>query len=586
MNNGQPQSESALDHPALDDATLVRRFVNCRDQDAFAELVRRYRGLVYGVAQRVLSHRQDAEDVFQATFLVLARDAADIRLRASVASWLYGVAHRTALRARARRPADRDSPLKDDTMDHANPFAEVARRSDLQSLDEELNALSERDREPLVLRYLMGRSNKQIAEELGLTEAAVESRLKRGRERLRKRLARRGIGLTAVVAAMEFCRQSAEAAAPDALVEGTVEACLNYTSAGPSQPLYSQSAANLAAKEVSTMTTSSFGTIGALTLATTVLVAVAFGLSGSDDYVSGASDNAQVLQLSTNQRNRKRDDVPIRVAKGKKPSPMGTGVPGLGVGVPGGVAPKTLDLGKRSKVEAKLDAVEDVGELAIIDETLEAAMTKFATLFKVKIIILNKVLVNDGVNTHKLINHQLSGISMHSALNIILSEFEPKLTYIVEDEVVKITTVTDAEERLETRVYDTRALMHLDPHELEKVIHSTTRGPWSDDPAGGAGIGGTIEPVPGGLVVRQNYHNHREIRELLQKLARQPAVSGEELKRFEEKSREVKKVTEQKKQTQREQRLEALLRRLELLLKKLADDKKPTPGEGSGGGFF
>ena len=176
------------------DRDLVKRFLRNRDEAAFAELVRRYRWLVFGVAQRVLHQQQDVEDVFQATFLVLARDASGIRKRASIAGWLYGVAWRIALKARAGKQRRAEEPFRDETMNHADPFTQIAERSDLQALDEELNELPEKYREALVRHYLVGRSAPQIADDLQVSVSAVEGRLKRGRDRLRKRLTRRGVG--------------------------------------------------------------------------------------------------------------------------------------------------------------------------------------------------------------------------------------------------------------------------------------------------------------------------------------------------------------------------------------------------------
>lgn len=582
MNNGQPTTDSALDHPKMDDAMLVRRFANCRDEAAFAELVRRYSGLVYGVARRVLLHRQDAEDVFQAAFLVLAGDAGDIRKKSSVASWLYGVAHRIALRLRAKRAAERQSPLKDETMDHADPFAELAQRSELQSLDEEINALPERDREPLVLRYLMGRSNKQIAEELDLTESAVESRLKRGRERLRKRLARRGIGLSAVVVAMELCRTSAEAAATDALITGTIQAGLNYTSAGITNPLISQQAAELAANEVTTMTTSTAGSIGTLTLATTVVVALAIGLSGSSGYIAGESEqNNPVLHLTTGPKNGKPGGaVNVRLAKGKLPANVGNRN--------ARISRTAVDYAEDSKIEQTLN--KDT-QLTIIDQTLTDALKIIEDSHKIRILQLTKVLNNDGVNTDKLINHRLKDISLGSALNIILAEYDPPLTYVIEDEVLKITTVTDADERMHNRVYETRHLKHMDPFLLAKVIEETVNGPWKNID----GDGGVVKPVPGGLVVQQNYQAHLRVRNLLRQFSKQPAMSETEAKRFDTKLKEHQKAEREQKQSERLQRIETALQRLEKRLngqsqpkKKKPPEKgtdKTTPGSG-GGGFF
>ena len=327
MNNGHPPTVPADESTPTADAVLVRRFVNCKDENAFAELVARYRGLVYGVCQRVLRHRQDVEDAFQAAFLVLARDAAEIRSRESIAAWLYGVAHRIALNARAKKSRRRETTLLHETeiMGPPNPFTELAERSELQALDEELNQLPEKYREPLVLHYVMNRTAPQIAEELALSQSAVEGRLKRGRNRLRKQLARRGIGLTAILPVLQLCQSSVEASISETLVSQTVQAGLSYSSgthtpAGHSHPVTSNEAANLAAKEIGTMTTSSLGTFTVVALSATVVIGLAIGVAGQTP-APGQADTTGLTNATLDQdksQQKKPPTIPvIRLAAAK-----------------------------------------------------------------------------------------------------------------------------------------------------------------------------------------------------------------------------------------------------------------------------
>jgi RNA polymerase sigma factor (sigma-70 family) len=196
------------------DRALLGRFVDASDEDAFAVLVRRHGPLVWGVCRRVLRHAADAEDAFQATFLVLARGAASVRRRDSLRCWLYGVALRVALRARRRvqprEVSEAELPARaDDPVD-------AAVRSELTAvLDEEIRRLPERYRLPLVLCYLLGRTNDEAAGELGCPRGTIAVRLARGREHLRRRLLRRGLGPAATLAALP---------AGDALPRGLVPA--------------------------------------------------------------------------------------------------------------------------------------------------------------------------------------------------------------------------------------------------------------------------------------------------------------------------------------------------------------------------
>ncbi len=184
--------------PACDD-DLVRRFAGGRDEDAFAALVDRHGPMVLGVARRVLGDHHAAEDVFQATFLTLARRAGALHRPGALAPWLHRTAHNfaaSARRARGRRDrAEAAAPCRTP----AEPLDDLTSRELLAVLDDELRRLPEAFRAPLVLCCLEGRSHDEAARVLGWSAGSVKGRLERGRQRLRDRLARRG--LTFAVAA-------------------------------------------------------------------------------------------------------------------------------------------------------------------------------------------------------------------------------------------------------------------------------------------------------------------------------------------------------------------------------------------------
>jgi RNA polymerase sigma factor (sigma-70 family) len=182
------------------DAELLDRFVLQSDERAFTALMRRHAPLVLGVCRRTLQHEQDAEDAFQATFLVLARRAKAIRRRASLASWLYGVAHRLAMKARAaaaRRLHHEKQVLPSPVPDSA---AEVTWGELRQVLDEELARLPEKLRAPLLLCYLDGQTQDEASRQLACKTRTIKARLALGRKLLRDRLERRGLTLSMVLA--------------------------------------------------------------------------------------------------------------------------------------------------------------------------------------------------------------------------------------------------------------------------------------------------------------------------------------------------------------------------------------------------
>jgi RNA polymerase sigma factor (sigma-70 family) len=211
------------DGAGLSDGQLLESFLARRDPEAFACLVRRHGPMVLGVCRRVLRDLHDADDAFQATFLVLVRRASAVLPRERVGPWLHGVAYRTALKARglAARRRGREAPLET-----VNPEAPaVSEYSDLkQLLDRELTRLPDAYREPVILCDLQGRSRAEAARELGVPEGTVSSRLARGRHLLGRRLARQGIGPAAMAALL--ATQAATAAPPPALTAATVSAAI------------------------------------------------------------------------------------------------------------------------------------------------------------------------------------------------------------------------------------------------------------------------------------------------------------------------------------------------------------------------
>jgi RNA polymerase sigma factor (sigma-70 family) len=227
----------------LTDAQLLDRFLQHRDEAAFELLVWRHAALVLGTCRRLLHDRHEAEDAFQATFLVLIRKAASISKRDSVASWLYKVACRVAGRARSRAAKRACCPLPGDDLPAREGADEVLWRDLRPVLDEEVARLPEKYRRPFVLCYLEGQTNEQAARQLGCPTGTVLSRLARGRQRLRERLARRGLVLSgALLAALLPCA-AAEAALPAALVKVVVKAAVPWAAGKAAAELVSARAA-------------------------------------------------------------------------------------------------------------------------------------------------------------------------------------------------------------------------------------------------------------------------------------------------------------------------------------------------------
>lgn len=207
------------------DGQLLGAFVTDRDADAFGVLVRRHGPMVLGVCRRLLADHATADDAFQAVFLVLARRAAAVRPRDRVGNWLYGVAYRTALKARAalarRRSREKQVPVMPEPPVPAprDDWADVR-----PVLDAELAALPEKLRTPVVLCDLEGRTQREVARALGLPAATVATRLATARRTLAQRLTRRGVALSGGALGGLLTAHGASASVPVALARGVTAA--------------------------------------------------------------------------------------------------------------------------------------------------------------------------------------------------------------------------------------------------------------------------------------------------------------------------------------------------------------------------
>jgi RNA polymerase sigma factor (sigma-70 family) len=256
----------------VSDADLLARFVACQDEAAFELLLHRHGPMVLGVCRRILRHEQDAEDAFQATFLVLARKAGSIARRTNVPGWLYRVAFRSALEVRTgqRRHALREHPLTDDHPE----VAPVASNPVLDALDDAVAALPEKYRVPIVLCHLEAKTYAEAAELLGCPPGTLAVRLSRGRELLRKRLQRRGLAPTP--GALTAALTTAAGMAPAALHPPAVRAAL-AAAAEPHAAIVSASVRILVEGVLKTMFVTKVKSVAIGVLAV-VLVAAGAGL--------------------------------------------------------------------------------------------------------------------------------------------------------------------------------------------------------------------------------------------------------------------------------------------------------------------
>jgi RNA polymerase sigma factor (sigma-70 family) len=308
------------------DGELLTLFLAQREEAAFVALVKRHGPMVLQVCRRIQGNEQDAEDVFQATFLLLARKAGSISKPESLASWLHGVAHRLALEAKAqgtrrqgyeRRAADMRS-TSDDSDDTWHDLQET--------LDEALRQLPEKYRLPLLLCYLEGKTQEEAARRLGCPLGTVRSRLARGRERLKEVLKRQGVSLSAAALSAGLARSTASAAVPPLLVHATTRAALAYAGGKTAAALVSARTASLVEAGLKAMLTAK------IEIATVVLLAV--GTLGLGAGATVTRVLAGLPQQKDSASLMAKKEVPPAIAKPSTPPPTDATKPASSPNVP------------------------------------------------------------------------------------------------------------------------------------------------------------------------------------------------------------------------------------------------------------
>jgi RNA polymerase sigma factor (sigma-70 family) len=274
----QPRTQLSL----LSDGRLLAQYAAGSDQDAFAVLVQRHGPTILGVCRRVLRHEHDTEDAFQATFMVLARKAHTISKHDSVASWLYKVAYRIALRLRMdkvrQRAKEQRNPAPTPCSDEG--LREVVRRELQQVLDEEIHRLPEKYRAAILLCYLQGETNEQAATLLHCPTGTIKIRLLRGREMLRKRLLKRGLALSATALLGEVLKEMAQAAVAQPLARAATQAAVGY-----------------AAPKAATLAGEALKGLAMVKLKVAALVLLTLGLTCLTDGLASRARSAQAAQI-------------------------------------------------------------------------------------------------------------------------------------------------------------------------------------------------------------------------------------------------------------------------------------------------
>ncbi len=489
------------------DGQLVDAFVERRDERAFGELVRRHGPLVLGVCRRVLGEVHEAEDAFQATFLVLARDARKIRRRHSLSSWLHSVAYRVALRAARKRSHPMDQ-LLDDLAAAGDPVLEsIARRHEERMVDEELHRLPDKDRESLTLRYLEDLSHAEIAAALQISVAAVEGRLKRARDRLRRQLLQRGISLSFFLGLLTTSR--VELSATESLIARTIELGLAGPAASPAEATYPH---QLAATEIGEMALS---IKTAAALAATALLTLGLGLYGLSTHVVGQESNPTVpLVVQTAEEQPAANEVRIVKPDRTSETELLPSAPADSVAHPGPVL-SSARLSKAQQISRSLDQ-ETI--LEFNDAPLVEIVDYMKTANHLPIVLDMSSLDDIGVQSDVPISISVSDVTLRSALAHMLNPLN--LDYVIRNEVLTITSAERAREQLDPRIYRVDQL--VDSQEIPDAtlieLITTMVAPDTWEQSGGTGRILSLSGTHKSLVIAQTDQIHAQVADLLAKL--------------------------------------------------------------------
>jgi RNA polymerase sigma factor (sigma-70 family) len=305
-----------LEDEKLSDGQLVDDFLTRREETAFEALVRRHGPMVLGVCRRVLHNEHDAEDAFQATFLVLVRKAASLRPRDTVGNWLYGVAYNTALKARAQavRRRAKEAMVKDmprqDTPETAQDWQPL--------LDQELSRLPDKYREAVVLCDLEGKTREQAGRQLGIPAGTLSGRLTTARRLLAKRLTLRGVTMSAGALAASLAPQVASASVPLPLVAITVKAAAGLAAG--------EVAAGVISAQVAALTEGVMKAMFLTKLRVTAALLVAIGLfaAGGGTLVQSLAATAADPAATASVEASFDDDPVVAQDRTRRPQPKDT----------------------------------------------------------------------------------------------------------------------------------------------------------------------------------------------------------------------------------------------------------------------
>jgi RNA polymerase sigma factor (sigma-70 family) len=532
------------------DDELIAVFVRSRSRDAMETLVRRHGPMVGNLIGRMLSKNEDREEAFQATFIVLLKSASRIRKRASIGSFLYGVAFRIAKRVRQRRSdeflkrvADGNAITCHVSNDDPGPFELLAQRLQLEALDEELQRLPESMRAAIVAHYYSGRSVPQIADGMQLSISAVEGRIKRGKQLLRNRLAIRGVSLSATFAAIAQIPSPVSVEMIDHWCHEIIASGTSFESPGANTNLSNPSFQQLLQGELSMQLTHRASwilwTCGICALAAVGLGILPSAKDGSSLSSHLAIGSASGTELET-EVNMQTASVPAQPAgqtqektqaepgatngPGTTNSPAKESVDSKKAAQPVVVWTQPTDLpawlkggsSEDSKTEMIREALREVVEEVSFNEMpLAGVVAALGKKLDFDLKLDEKSLEEEGLTPDEPITLELKSMSLRNALYHILEPLH--LAHEIDHDVLVVRSQSTIKGQV--RTYDLSVILpdNSTAEQLMQIIERSIE-PDSWDAAGG---NSTCDVFGSLLVVRAPDSIHEQIEELLRLLSKQ-----------------------------------------------------------------
>ena len=476
----------------IEDKELLARFCASRDEAAFTTLVERYGSLVRGTARQVVVDEHQAEDVHQAVFMVLCTDAHRIRNVENLAGWLYGVTYRIATRVLKKQHRQRVMTQDRSTTD-ADALTDLIARIERDKVLEELHRLPDKYRTILILKYYRQMTVRDVATALCLSVDTVAGRLKRGRNEMRLRLARHGIGLLVFAAIIDSLTSTATA---DESVQRTVETCLSASSSLANQ--LSDPINHLALQESSFMATRYLLKNVAIALVAvcvmTLSVVIWPSVRGTVLAQEGRSTFDELVTTVAVATNSDSNSSELQIAA-RDPIAEENVV---------GQSSQTSGQSNERRIAAALKARSNY---RFVETPLAEMVDSIAQLHSIPVVIDSEGLASEGVTEDTPISLEVSGIRLENALKLVLRPH--RLTAVVSEEVLLVTGKQAADEyTTSTKIYPFDSST-IELGQLANLVQSKI------EPQSWDMVGRSVDAVNGALVVRNAARVHAEIADFL-----------------------------------------------------------------------